>query len=109
MDAGEIHLPTHQPFVDVAAEAADHLEKDVRELAAETLHQRRHQEVAGGGRHREGEAAGRPRPAAANLRLGLLELAQRDLAALEQDAAGLGQADAMAVALEERAADLFLE
>ena len=37
-----------------------------------------------------------------HLRFGMLELAERHLAALEQNAAGVGQADAVAVPLEER-------
>src|SRR5262249_46504877 len=92
------------------AEPADDLQEHIRELRAETRDQRGRQEISGGRRHREGDDAGRTRAAAAlDLGLGLLELAERYLAALQQDAARLGQAHALAVPLEERMAELLLE
>jgi hypothetical protein len=110
MRAGEIDLTAHQPFMDIAAEAADHLQEDVRELGAEARDQCRRQEVSSGRRHREGDHPRGARAAAAlDLGLGLLELAQRHVAPLEQDAAGVGQTDPMAVPLEERVAKLLLE
>ena len=110
MRAGEIDLPAHQPFVDIAAEAADHFEEHVGKLGTEARDQRRRQEISRGRRHGEGDHAGRtPAAAALDLGLGLLELAERHLAALQQDTAGVCEAHAVAVPLEKRVSELLLE
>ncbi len=109
VEARHIDLPTDQPFMDIAAEAADEIQEDVGVFGMEALDEGRREDVAGGGGDGEGDDARRVRHAAPDFGPCLLELAEEELAALEQDLPRWGEAHAMAVALEDGRAQLVLE
>ncbi len=109
VQAGQVHLTAHQPFMNVAAVAADHFQKYLRVQRHEALDQRRDQECPGSRGNREADRAGQPSGDATELRPRLLELAQDRLAARQQRSSGVGQGDAVAVADKQLGAQLSLQ
>jgi len=95
--------------MDITAEPGDDLQEHVWIGRREPFGQRRHQEVSGGRRNRQCDRAGRPGDSGSDIVARLIELTEDGLAALQQGSARVGQANAMAVADEQRAPEFFLQ